>query len=385
MELENNIKISKKNKFYLYSTFKNIKVPQIKLPNSLKENSIFSILKNRKNDIESIIKNTKIHNYEDLISYEDIPKKKKKFIKSRNIIPKMKIPIEKIENLEQLDLTERTLSLEINQPKTYISKNKKNRSLNQTNISNLNTSSDKTYTINNTEDTSNLFMTNYRENSNEKIITTPFKNFEKNYYFSNNSKQPYKSRNIRLCLRNESLQQSNCNNEKKIFDFNSIDLNKNNKTQSFCNPSQNLDNINLSITDSFLKRRKSINRKILEIEEKNNNTHFKLNELIKDWHYFPILTSSFKSNVNDIIDKTIEIKRNGRYEIKKIKENDNYKQIYEKYWDYTQEKETHKFFNDKQKKEIKTLKLKLREDLLRAEKMKLSLKYGKKSSLNYIY
>ncbi len=385
MELENNIKISKKNKFYLYSTFKNIKVPQIKLTNSLKENSIFSILKNRKNDIESIIKNTKIHNYEDLISYEDIPKKKKKFIKSRNIIPKMKIPIEKIENLEQLDLTERTLSLEINQPKTYISKNKKNRSLNQTNISNLNTSSDKTYTINNTEDTSNLFMTNYRENSNEKIITTPFKNFEKNYYFSNNSKQPYKSRNIRLCLRNESLQQSNCNNEKKIFDFNSIDLNKNNKTQSFCNPSQNLDNINLSITDSFLKRRKSINRKILEIEEKNNNTHFKLNELIKDWHYFPILTSSFKSNVNDIIGKTIEIKRNGRYEIKKIKENDNYKQIYEKYWDYTQEKETHKFFNDKQKKEIKTLKLKLREDLLRAEKMKLSLKYGKKSSLNYIY
>ena len=385
MELENNIKISKKNKFYLYSTFKNIKVPQIKLTNSLKENSIFSILKNRKNDIESIIKNTKIHNYEDLISYEDIPKKKKKFIKSRNIIPKMKIPIEKIENLEQLDLTERTLSLEINQPKTYISKNKKNRSLNQTNISNLNTSSDKTYTINNTEDTSNLFMTNYRENSNEKIITTPFKNFEKNYYFSNNSKQPYKSRNIRLCLRNESLQQSNCNNEKKIFDFNSIDLNKNNKTQSFCNPSQNLDNINLSITDSFLKRRKSINRKILEIEEKNNNTHFKLNELIKDWHYFPILTSSFKSNVNDIIGKTIEIKRNGRYEIKQLNQNEMYKQIYNNYWDYTQEKKKNKFFNEKQKIEIKNIKLKLREDLLRAEKMKLNLKYGKKSSLNYIF
>ena len=124
-------------------------------------------MKNRKNDIESIFNKTKIQNYEDLISFDyDIPKKKKKFIKSRNIISKIKIPKEKIENLEQLDLTERTLSLQIDKPKkiiSYIPKNKNNKSLNQTNISNLNTSSDKTYTINNTEDTSNLFMNNNKE------------------------------------------------------------------------------------------------------------------------------------------------------------------------------------------------------------------------------
>ena len=384
MENENDTIISKKNKYYLYSTFNNIKVPQIKLTNSLKEKSLFSILKNRKKDIESIFKKTKIQNYEDLSTNDDIPKKKKKFIKSRNIMPKKKIPIEKYESLEQLDLTERTLSNKINEPKkiiSYISKSKKNRSLNQTNISNLNTSSDKTNTINNTEDTSNLFMTNNREYSNEKIITTSYKNFEKNY-FSNNLKEPYKSRNIRLCLKSEILQQSNYSNPKKIFDFNSIDYNK---TQSFSNPSQNIDNTNLSITDSFLKRRKSINRRIFEIEEKNNNTNYKLKELIKDWHYFPLLTSSFKSNVNDIIDKTIEIKRNGRYEIKQLNQNEIYKQIYNNYWDYTQEKKKNKFFNEKQKIEIKNIKLKLREDLLRAEKMKLNLKYGKKSSLNYIF
>ena len=79
MENENNNIISKKNKYYLYSTFKNIKVPQIKLTNSLKEKTLFSILKNRKNDIESIFNKTKIQNYEDLISFDyDIPKKKKK-------------------------------------------------------------------------------------------------------------------------------------------------------------------------------------------------------------------------------------------------------------------------------------------------------------------
>jgi hypothetical protein len=193
MELENNIKISKKNKFYLYSTFKNIKVPQIKLTNSLKENSIFSILKNRKNDIESIIKNTKIHNYEDLISYEDIPKKKKKFIKSRNIIPKMKIPIEKIENLEQLDLTERTLSLEINQPKTYISKNKKNRSLNQTNISNLNTSSDKTYTINKDRNIKQVFDSN--GSSIARIIRHKLR-----YYMIEYSDPQYELLSIFICM-----------------------------------------------------------------------------------------------------------------------------------------------------------------------------------------
>ena len=347
MENENNNIISKKNKYYLYSTFKNIKVPQIKLTNSLKEKTLFSILKNRKNDIESIFNKTKIQNYEDLISFDyDIKKKKKKFIKSRN---------------------------------------KNNKSLNQNNISNLNTSSDKTYTINNTEDTSNLFMTNNKEYSNEKIITTAYKNFEKNYFFSNKPKQPYKSRNIRLCLQNENLLQSNYSNPKKIIDFNNIDVIKKNKTQSFFNPSQNIDNTNLSITDSFLKRRKSINKKLLEIEEKNINTNFKLKKLIKDWHFFPVLSSSFKSNINDIIDKTIDIKRNGRYEIRKINQNEIYKDVCEKYWDYTQEKDTHKFFNDKRNKELKNIKLKLREDLLRAEKMKLSLKYGKSSSLNYIY
>ena len=389
MENENNNIISKKNKYYLYSTFKNIKVPQIKLTNSLKEKTLFSILKNRKNDIESIFNKTKIQNYEDLISFDyDIPKKKKKFIKSRNIISKIKIPKEKIENLEQLDLTERTLSLQIDKPKkiiSYIPKNKNNKSLNQTNISNLNTSSDKTYTINNTEDTSNLFMTNNKEYSNEKIITTAYKNFEKNYFFSNKPKQPYKSRNIRLCLQNENLLQSNYSNPKKKIDFNNIDVIKKNKTQSFFNPSQNIDNTNLSITDSFLKRRKSINKKLLEIEEKNINTNFKLKKLIKDWHFFPVLSSSFKSNINDIIDKTIDIKRNGRYEIRKINQNEIYKDVCEKYWDYTQEKDTHKFFNDKRNKELKNIKLKLREDLLRAEKMKLSLKYDKSSSLNYIY
>lgn len=219
MENENDTIISKKNKYYLYSTFNNIKVPQIKLTNSLKEKSLFSILKNRKKDIDSIFKKTKIQNYEDLSTNDDIPKKKKKFIKSRNIMPKKKIPIEKYESLEQLDLTERTLSNKINEPKkiiSYISKSKKNRSLNQTNISNLNTSSDKTNTINNTEDTSNLFMTNNREYSNEKIITTSYKNFEKNY-FSNNLKEPYKSRNIRLCLKSEILQQSNYSNPKKYL------------------------------------------------------------------------------------------------------------------------------------------------------------------------
>ena len=98
---------------------------------------------------------------------------------------------------------------------------------------------------------------------------------------------------------------------------------------------QNLDGSNLSnITDSFLKRRKSIDRTILEIEKKNCNTHLKLKELIKDWHFFPVVTNSFKNDISDIIDKTIEIKRNGRYELRKLHQNEMYKKIYQHYWDY---------------------------------------------------
>ena len=269
----------------------------------------------------------------------------------------------------------------INYFKSFSIGKKSNKSLNQTNISlktNLNTTTEKTSTINNIDDTSNVFVTNNKDNSNEQTkITTHFKAFEKNIPLNNKNIHSYKSRNIRLNYNNINyLQYNNQHNPKKIFDFNSIDLTKSNQNLSNFNTLQNLDGSNLSnITDSFLKRRKSIDRTILEIEKKNCNTHLKLKELIKDWHFFPVVTNSFKNDISDIIDKTIEIKRNGRYELRKLHQNEMYKKIYQHYWDYIKNNNNYQIFREKQQQEIKKLNLKIRDDFLKAEKLKINIKY----------
>ena len=96
--------------------------------------------------------------------------------------------------------------------------------------------------------------------------------------------------------------------------------------------------------------------------------------LIKDWHFFPIVSNSFKSDINDIIDKTVEIKRNGRYELRKLHQNEMFKKIYDNYWDYIHKNNNYQTLREKQQHEIKNLKLKIREDLLKAEKMKTNIK-----------
>ena len=375
---ENRIKVNI-NKFYQFTIFKKLQEPEIKIKNKVRSNSLISAIKKRKKDIEKIIDNTKFQNNDELIKFEDnLKKNKNHLIKSRNIFPIMK------DERNNFHLSQNEFSLQkkkINYFKSFSIGKKSNKSLNQTNISlktNLNTTTEKTSTINNIDDTSNVFVTNNKDNSNEQTkITTHFKAFEKNIPLNNKNIHSYKSRNIRLNYNNINyLQYNNQHNPKKIFDFNSIDLTKSNQNLSNFNTLQNLDGSNLSnITDSFLKRRKSIDRTILEIEKKNCNTHLKLKELIKDWHFFPVVTNSFKNDISDIIDKTIEIKRNGRYELRKLHQNEMYKKIYQHYWDYIKNNNNYQIFREKQQQEIKKLNLKIRDDFLKAEKLKINIKY----------
>ena len=375
---ENRIKVNI-NKFYQFTIFKKLQEPEIKIKNKVRSNSLISAIKKRKKDIEKIIDNTKFQNNDELIKFEDNLKKNKyHLIKSRNIFPIMK------DERNNFHLSQNEFSLQkkkINYFKSFSIGKKSNKSLNQTNISlktNLNTTTEKTSTINDIDDTSNVFVTNNKDNSNEQTkITTHFKAFEKNIPLNNKNIHSYKSRNIRLNYNNINyLQYNNQHNPKKIFDFNSIDLTKSNQNLSNFNTLQNLDGSNLSnITDSFLKRRKSIDRTILEIEKKNCNTHLKLKELIKDWHFFPVVTNSFKNDISDIIDKTIEIKRNGRYELRKLHQNEMYKKIYQHYWDYIKNNNNYQIFREKQQQEIKKLNLKIRDDFLKAEKLKINIKY----------
>jgi hypothetical protein len=251
---ENRIKVNI-NKFYQFTIFKKLQEPEIKIKNKVRSNSLISAIKKRKKDIEKIIDNTKFQNNDELIKFEDNLKKNKYHLKkSRNIFPIMK------DERNNFHLSQNEFSLQkkkINYFKSFSIGKKSNKSLNQTNISFktcLSSTRERTYIINNYEDNSNVFVTNHREYSNE--ITTPFKTFEKNFHSN-------KSRNIRLCIGNNSLYKST--SPKKLIDFNSIDINKSNQNQS----NQTLDGNNLmNITENFLKRRKSINKRLIEIEKK---------------------------------------------------------------------------------------------------------------------
>ena len=375
IEKENRIKVNI-NKFHQFAIFRKLKEPEIKIKNKIRAHSLISAIKNRKKDMEKIFDKTKFKN-EEQIKYEENLKKKKypHLTKSRNVFPLMK------EEINTFHFSQNGFSMKRIKTNKFISFSigkKSNKSLNHTNMSlKTNTTTEKTSTINNTDDTSNVFLTNNRDFSNEQTTITHFKTFEKNAPFNKNKNKihSYKSRNIRLKYGNNNLQKSNQQNPKKLFDFNSIDLTKSNQNLSNFKTIQSLDGSNISnITENILKRRKSIDRTILEIEEKNNKTHLQLKELIKDWHFFPIVSNSFKSDIKDIIDKTVEIKRNGRYELRKLHQNEMFKKIYDNYWDYIHKNNNYQTLREKQQHEIKNLKLKIREDLLKAEKMKTNIK-----------
>ena len=389
-ENENTFRL-KISKFTNHSLFKKIKEPQIYIKSKPRIRSLNSALKYRKKRIEELFDKTKIQNLEDLITFEDNFKKKNYHkINRKNIHKKInsKNEIKKIEFIDK-----KTYSLKIKKPKKLISFSNdrmSNKSTNQTNLSfktNLNTTTEKTNTINNTyntNNTSNILITNQKENSNEKIIINPFKTFEKNSPLNEKKKlKNHKTRNIRLYYGEYYTENNNKNNNIESLnkiDFNSIDLTKNYNSQNYFNSNKSLDKSKL--IEIFVKKRKSIDQIILDIEEKNLNTKVKLKEILKDWHFFPVLSNSFKNDISDIIDKKIEIKRNGRYEIRKIHQNEMFKKIYEKYWDYNIKNPKYESLKEKEKCDLKNIKLKIREELLKAEKMKLNIKLKNHSVLN---
>ena len=52
-----------------------------------------------------------------------------------------------------------------------------------------------------------------------------------------------------------------------------------------------------------------------------------------------------------------------------------YKKIYQHYWDYIKNNNNYQIFREKQQQEIKKLNLKIRDDFLKAEKLKINIKY----------
>jgi hypothetical protein len=363
------IKKIKKTDLFKNTIFRTLREPIIKIKQSLKANSLHSAIRRRKKDIENYFNNINIENKNDLINYDISISRRKKSpkIKRRSFFP----------------FSEEKK----NSTKIIFKRNKFSETFN----SFTNFTTDKN-TNNITKDNSNIFLTNIKEKENSKdnkIISL------KTVFDNKPGKISLKRNNIRLFINNSNSEKFqllpkkfliNCNiktnfnlkNKKLFHSQNNLNLALNEKNKF-------LKKSNLTFSDILFPRRKSMFKKLMEIEIKNKKTNNQLKKLIEDSHFFPVISDSFKADMNAIIDKTIQIKKNGTYKIKDLHNNENFKKIFEKYWDYNNQKIRHNVFKERQQHLWDSVSNQIHKDLVKAEKMNLNIKYDPTSSFSNMF
>ena len=363
------IKKIKKTDLFKNTIFRTLREPIIKIKQSLKANSLHSAIRRRKKDIENYFNNINIENKNDLINYDISISRRKKSpkIKRRSFFP----------------FSEEKK----NSTKIIFKRNKFSETFNS--FTNFTTYKN---TNNITKDNSNIFLTNIKEKENSKdnkIISL------KTVFDNKPGKISLKKNNIRLFINNSNSEKFqllpkklliNCNiktnfnlkNKKLFHSQNNLNLALNEKNKF-------LKKSNLTFSDILFPRRKSIFKKLMEIEIKNKKTNNQLKKLIEDSHFFPVISDSFKADMNAIIDKTIQIKKNGTYKIKDLHNNENFKKIFEKYWDYNNQKIRHNVFKERQQHLWDSVSNQIHKDLVKAEKMNLNIKYDPTSSFSNMF
>ena len=363
------IKKIKKTDLFKNTIFRTLREPIIKIKQSLKANSLHSAIRRRKKDIENYFNNINIENKNDLINYDISISRRKKSpkIKRRSFFP----------------FSEEKK----NSTKIIFKRNKFSETFNS--FTNFTTYKN---TNNITKDNSNIFLTNIKEKENSKdnkIISL------KTVFDNKPGKISLKKNNIRLFINNSNSEKFqllpkklliNCNiktnfnlkNKKLFHSQNNLNLALNEKNKF-------LKKSNLTFSDILFPRRKSMFKKLMEIEIKNKKTNNQLKKLIEDSHFFPVISDSFKADMNAIIDKTIQIKKNGTYKIKDLHNNENFKKIFEKYWDYNNQKIRHNVFKERQQHLWDSVSNQIHKDLVKAEKMNLNIKYDPTSSFSNMF
>ncbi len=359
----------KKNDLFKHTIFRTLREPIIKIKQSLKANSLHSAIRRRKKEIENYFNNINIENKNDLINYDLSISRRKKSpkIKRKSVFPFSE---------------EKKTSTRI-----IFKRNKFCETFN----SFTNFSTDKN-TNNITKDNSNVFLTNIKDKENskdDKIISlkSVFYNKPVNYSIGRN--------NIRLFINNsnsdkfKSLPKKlliNCNTEnnfnlkkKKLFHS------QNNLNSALNDKNKLLKKSNLTFSDILFPRRKSMYKKLMEIEITNKKTNNQLKKLIEDSHFFPVISDSFKADMSAIIDKTIQIRKNGTYIIKNLYDGENFKKIFDKYWDYHNKKIRHNVFKERQQHLWDSVSNQVQKDLVKAEKMNLNIKYDPTSSFSNMF
>ena len=354
--------------------FKEIKQPKLNIESRL-DQPFHTTLTQRKSDLKKLFGSTGIEYKIDILKY--IQKHNRHLNQSSNS-RKNNIKIDKNKKLNV------PLIKEYNE-KDYKIKSRNNKIFNNTNyqFSNSNyDNSDKTYRkyMKKTPFMDYEKFSHYKTYEQKKFLlnNSPY---EKNY--SNINSSPSKTiynKDVKIILGSKK--------PKKFIDFEKINLTTSSqretkqsksleKTSTINFPDEKSITVYIN-TDYEIKDTISLSKEIENLSNRNFKISKRLNNILKNKHYFPILSNSFKDDIYDIISKKIIIKRPGCYKLKTFKTDDErYYKILENYWI---EKKPDKgvIALVKKNQKIKTdIYSKLYYDIKKAEKLKLELKFGK--------
>ena len=354
--------------------FKEIKQPKLNIESRL-DQPFHTTLTQRKSDLKKLFGSTGIEYKIDILKY--IQKHNRHLNQSSNS-RKNNIKIDKNKKLNV------PLIKEYNE-KDYKIKSRNNKIFNNTNyqFSNSNyDNSDKTYRkyMKKTPFMDYEKFSHYKTYEQKKFLlnNSPY---EKNY--SNINSSPSKTiynKDVKIILGSKK--------PKKFIDFEQINLTTSSqretkqsksleKTSTINFPDEKSITVYIN-TDYEIKDTISLSKEIENLSNRNFKISKRLNNILKNKHYFPILSNSFKDDIYDIISKKIIIKRPGCYKLKTFKTDDErYYKILENYWI---EKKPDKgvIALVKKNQKIKTdIYSKLYYDIKNAEKLKLELKFGK--------
>ena len=354
--------------------FKEIKQPKLNIESRL-DQPFHTTLTQRKSDLKKLFGSTGIEYKIDILKY--IQKHNRHLNQSSNS-RKNNIKIDKNKKLNI------PLIKEYNE-KDYKIKSRNNKIFNNTNyqFSNSNfDNSDKTYRkyMKKTPFMDYEKFSHYKTYEQKKFLlnNSPY---EKNY--SNINSSPSKTiynKDVKIILGSKK--------PKKFIDFEQINLTTSSqretkqsksleKTSTLNFPDEKSITVYIN-TDYEIKDTISLSKEIENLSNRNFKISKRLNNILKNKHYFPILSNSFKDDIYDIISKKIIIKRPGCYKLKTFKTDDErYYKILENYWI---EKKPDKgvIALVKKNQKIKTdIYSKLYYDIKKAEKLKLELKFGK--------
>ena len=342
--------------------FKELTQPKLFFQDSNHERPFHFNIRQRRSYLKKIYGNTGIEIKKDIMDYF----KKHNNNQRRNNL-EIEIPLIKEYKNKNENIKSRNRELKEN-----VNKNK-NNNLNQISYQTINLENSERNSVKNS-------LMNYKRNYYNILSYGKKRNLLKTPKIKNNSN--YNSSTSRTTLNKDVKIILGRKKTKKFIDFDTINLTNSQRENKNKSSERTTDEKSITVyinSEYDIKDSTSLAKEINTINKSSDKTSKKLVGILKDQHFFPILSNSFKDDIYDIVSKQIFIKRPGRYKFKTLKTNEKkFNQLLNNYWIEKKPDKGVIALNKKHLQIKKEIFYKINNDIQKAEKLNLQLKFGPK-------